>query len=156
MLLDITYSNATHIAIVEVDVGTGTVKVLRYIAVEDCGPMINPMIVGGQVHGGVSLGLGETLSEEIVYDDNGHLLTSSFIDYKIPRSVEMPNIEIQHIETPSPNVLGGFKGMAEGGTIGAIAAISNAVEDALSPFKVQVTGTPLSHENVWRLINQGK
>jgi aerobic carbon-monoxide dehydrogenase large subunit len=133
---------ASHICLVEVDHETGAVKVLRYVVGEDCGPLINPMIVDGQVHGGVAQGLAAVLSEEMIYSEEGQLLTGSFMDYLIPTAAEMPTIEIRHIETASPAHDLGAKGIGEGGTIGATAAIANAVADAIGVRAVELPLTP--------------
>ena len=141
-----TASNATHLAVVEVDRATLAVKTLRYVVVEDCGRMVNPLIVDGQVHGGVAQGIGAALLEEIVYDDHGQLLSGTLMDYVVPSACEIPRMEVHHLETPSPVTLGGFRGMGEGGTIGAPAAIANAVADALAPLGSgrRVAGEPRS------------
>jgi carbon-monoxide dehydrogenase large subunit len=149
-----TFSNASHVAVVEVDRETGRVRLLRYVVVEDCGRMINPIVVDGQVHGGVAQGVGGALFEQLVYDDSGQLLTGTLMDYALPRAGDLPDIEVSHIETPSPFTPGGRKGMGEGGTIGAHAAIANAVADALAPLGVEVSELPLSPESVWRLTNK--
>ena len=137
-----TASNATHVAVVEVDRDTYQVKIERYIVVEDCGRIINPMIVDGQVRGGVAQGIGAALYEEVVYDEAGQLLTGSLVDYLVPTASELPPVEVYHIETPSPTTLGGFRGMGEGGTIGAPAALANAVSDALAPLGIEINELP--------------
>ncbi len=147
-----TFANSVHVAVVEVDPNTGVVKVLRYLVVEDCGKMINPMIVDGQVHGGVTQGIGGALLEELVYDDQGQLLNTSFMDYLIPTATDVPAYEVHHLETPSPLTVGGMKGMGEGGAIAPGPAIANAVCDALRPFNVRVTRLPLKPERVLRLL----
>lgn len=126
-----TFSGAVHVAAVEIDRDTGRVRVTRYVVVEDCGPVINPMLVEGQIHGAVAQGLGEALLEEIVYDAGGQLLTATLMDYALPKADDVPALEIGHLETPSPRMPGGFKGMGEGGTIGAPATLANAVADAV-------------------------
>lgn len=145
-----TFSGAVHVALVEVDPETGQVAVRRYVVVEDCGPVINPLIVEGQVHGGVGQGIGEALMEALVYDAEGQLLTGTLMDYALPRAADVPAIEIEHLETPSPLTPGGVKGMGEGGTIGAPAAIANAVADALRHRRVAVTRVPIRTEDLWR------
>ncbi|PYM97000.1 MAG: dehydrogenase [Candidatus Rokuibacteriota bacterium] len=147
-----TASNATHVAVVEVDRATCQVSVLRYLVVEDCGRMVNPLIVDGQVHGGVAQGLGAALLEEIVHDDHGQLLSGTLMDYVVPSACEVPWMEVHHLETPSPVTLGGFRGMGEGGTIGAPAAIANAVADALAPLGVEVAELPATPERIFRLV----
>lgn len=148
----LTYSNATHIAEVEIDRETGNVRILKYVVVEDCGRMINPMLVEGQIHGGVAQGLGGVLFEEIPYDEHGQPLTASFMDYLVPTAADIPNIVVDHVETPSPMVPGGFKGMGEGGVISAPAAIVNAVSDALGG--VPIGRYPLTPERVCALALQ--
>ena len=145
-----TYSNATHIAIVEVDLQTGGLTILRYVVAEDCGRIINPMVVDGQVQGGVVQGLGGALLEHLVYDENGQLLATSFMDYLLPTAADVPAIEIAHIETPSPLVAGGFKGAGEGGAVAPFATIANAAADALASFAPNVSQLPLSPERVYR------
>jgi len=146
-----TASNATHVAVVEVDRATCRVSVLRYVVVEDCGRMVNPLIVDGQVHGGVAQGIGAALLEEIVHDEHGQLLSGTLMDYVVPSACEVPWMEVHHIETPSPVTLGGFRGMGEGGTIGAPAAIANAVADALG---VEVAELPVTPERIFRLVGR--
>ena len=126
-----TFSGAVHVAAVEIDRDTGRVAVRRYVVVEDCGPVINPLLVEGQIHGAVAQGLGEALLEELVYDEAGQLTTATLMDYALPRADGVPALEIFHLETPSPIMPGGFKGMGEGGTIGAPAALANAIADAV-------------------------
>ena len=141
-----TFSGAVHVASVEVDAETGRVTVRRYVVVEDCGPVINPMIVEGQVHGAVAQGIGEALGERLVYDESGQLLTGSLMDYPLPAAADLPSFTLGHLETPSPLTPGGRKGMGEGGTIGAPAAIANAVADAVKPLGVRVTSLPILPE----------
>jgi len=126
-----TFSNGVHAALVEVDRSTGQVVVLRYVIAEDCGPLVNPLIVEGQAQGGFAQGLGETLYEDLRYDANGQPLTVTFMDYLLPTASETPGVQLVHVETPSPSTEGGFKGMGESATIGAPACIANAVSDAL-------------------------
>jgi carbon-monoxide dehydrogenase large subunit len=146
-----TYSNATHICTCEVDPATGVVRLLRYIVSEDCGVMINPNVVEGQIAGGVVQGIGGVLFEHLVYDQHGNPLTTTFLDYLLPTSTEIPEIEYGHIETRSGRP-GGFKGMGEGGAIGAPAAVINAVADAIAPFGVNVVNQPLGPQQVLALI----
>jgi len=141
-----TFSGAVHVAVVEVDPATGRVTVRRYALVEDCGRVINPLIVEGQIHGAVAQGIGEALLESVVYDDDGQLLTATLMDYALPRADDLPLIEIGHLETPSPITPGGVKGMGEGGTIGAPATIANAVADAVRHLGVQITTLPIRPE----------
>ena len=149
-----TFSGAVHVAVVEVDPETGRVAIRRYALVEDCGPVINPMIVDGQVHGAVAQGIGEALLERVVYDDGGQLLTGTLMDYALPRADDIPAFEISHLETPSPLMPGGLKGMGEGGTIGAPAAIANAVADAVRGLGVRVTQLPIRPEIIINFIGK--
>src|SRR6185369_7914753 len=126
----VTYASAVHVAHVEVDIGTGHVTLLRYIVSHDCGKVINPLIVEGQVHGGVAQGVGGAMFEEMVYDEQGQLLTGSLMDYLVPTATDLPLIETVHLEYPSPRNPLGVKGLGEGGAISPPAAIANAVEDA--------------------------
>jgi carbon-monoxide dehydrogenase large subunit len=151
-----TASNATHAAMIEIDRATLEVKTLRYVVVEDCGRMVNPLIVDGQVHGGVAQGIGAALLEEVVYDDQGQLLSGTLMDYVVPSACEIPTMEVHHVETPSPVALGGFRGMGEGGTIGAPAAIANAVADALAPLRIEIAELPITPERLFRLIDRAR
>lgn len=146
---DGTYSNALHAAVVDIDLATGRLKLTRFVVVEDCGTVINPMIVDGQVRGGVVQGIGSALFEQFVYDEEGQPLTVTFADYLLPAAPEIPDIEVHHIVTPTPLPPLGAKGLGEGGAIGPAAAIANAVSHALG---VSVTGTPLNANAVWELI----
>ncbi len=150
-----TWPFGTHICVVEVDADTGDTKVLRYVAVDDVGKVINPMIVDGMVHGGVAQGIGQALWEEGVYDDDGQLVTGSMLDYAVPQAASLPSFETARTETPSPTNPLGVKGAGETGTIAASPAVINAVVDALSPFGVSHIDMPAKSEKVWRLINQG-
>jgi carbon-monoxide dehydrogenase large subunit len=143
-----TFSGAVHVAVVEIDPETGRVGVERYALVEDCGPVINPMIVEGQIHGAVTQGIGEALLESVTYDEGGQLLTATLMDYAVPRADDLPEPEIGHLETPSPVMPGGVKGMGEGGTIGAPAAIANAVADAVRHLGVRITALPIRPESL--------
>jgi len=151
-VLQSTYSNGAHAAVVEVDPEIGTVRILRYVAVDDCGTMINPMVVEGQIHGGIAHGIGNAMLEEIVYDGAGQLLTGTLMDYALPRAADVPKLEVHHVVTPSPLNPLGVKGSGEGGTLPAPAAIANAVADALRPLGVEVTEMPLTRERLWRSI----
>jgi carbon-monoxide dehydrogenase large subunit len=142
-----TYSSGAHAAVVEVDPETGWVRVLRYVAVDDCGVMINPMVVEGQVHGGIAHGIGNALLERVAYDEAGQVVTGTLMDYALPRASDVPGLEVHHVVTPSPLNPLGVKGAGEGGTLPAPAAIANAVADALG---VAVTEMPLTREYVWR------
>jgi carbon-monoxide dehydrogenase large subunit len=149
-----TTTAATHIAALEIDPETFKVRLDRYLVAEDCGRLINPMIVDGQVHGAVVQGIGAALSEEVIYDDRGQLLTASFADYGIPVAGEVPPIATVHLETVSPTTLGGFRGMGEGGTIGAPAAIANALADALAPLGGEIFELPMTPERLFRLARK--
>jgi aerobic carbon-monoxide dehydrogenase large subunit len=146
------FSSAAHVASVEVDPETGRVEVRSYTVVEDCGPLINPTIVEGQIHGALAQGIGEALAEELVYDARGQLLTGSLMDYAVPVASALPSFAVAHLETPSPHTPGGVKGMGEGGTVGAPAAIANAVADALRPFRRPVTDLPIRPEALLRPV----
>jgi carbon-monoxide dehydrogenase large subunit len=150
-----TTAGATHLVAVEVDPVTCFVKILKYIVAEDCGRIINPMIVDGQVHGGVAQGIGAALYEEMVYNEEGQLVSASLADYVIPSAVEIPNIEVLHIESESA-VAGGFRGMGEGGTIGAPAAIANAISDALSPLDINVSTLPMTPQRLFSLMENAR
>jgi carbon-monoxide dehydrogenase large subunit len=139
-----TFSMAMHGAVVDVDVELGSVAVRKYVVVEDCGRVINPLIVDGQIHGGVAQGIGGALLERLVYDDLGQLATGTLMDYLLPGFTDVPRVEVVHLESPSPHTLGGFKGMGEGGAINAPATIAAAVGDALKPFDIFPTRTPLT------------
>jgi len=150
-----TTAAATHIAAVEVDPATCFVKILKFVVAEDCGRIINPMIVDGQVHGGVAQGIGAALFEELIYDEDGQLLSASLVDYLIPSAPEVPMMDVVHVESESA-VAGGFRGMGEGGTIGAPAAIANAIADALSPLDIEVSILPMTPERIFKLMEQAK
>jgi carbon-monoxide dehydrogenase large subunit len=145
--------NATHLCTCEVDVVTGRIQLLRYIVSEDCGPMINPNVVEGQIAGGTVQGIGGVLHENLVYDEEGNPLTTTFVDYLLPTSTDVPVIEYGHVETPSPGP-GGYKGVGEGGAIGAPPAVVNAVADALAPFGVTITRLPLGPAQIVGLIEE--
>jgi CO/xanthine dehydrogenase Mo-binding subunit len=146
-VLQSTYSSGAHAAVVEVDRETGAVRILRYVAVDDCGVMINPMIVEGQVHGGIAHGIGNALLEEIVYDASGQMITGTLMDYALPRASDVPSLEVLHVVTPSPLNPLGVKGAGEGGTLPAPAAIANALADALSTREIREM--PLTAVRVW-------
>jgi carbon-monoxide dehydrogenase large subunit len=148
----VTYASAVHVAQVEVDPDTGAVRLLRYVVAHDCGTVINPIIVEGQVHGGVAQGVGGGLFEEIAYDASGQLLSGTLMDYVVPRADDLPLIECVHLEYPSPRNPLGTKGLGEGGAISPPAAIANAIDDALAPLGVRVTATPALPARVHALI----
>ncbi|MBI2207176.1 MAG: xanthine dehydrogenase family protein [Candidatus Rokubacteria bacterium] len=148
-----TYSSGAHAVVVEVDRETGAVTLLRYVAVDDCGTMINPMVVEGQVHGGIAHGIGNALLEEVVYDAGGQLVTGTLMDYALPRASDVPAFDVRHVVTPSPLNPLGVKGAGEGGTLPAPAAIANAVADALG---IEITVMPFTRERVWRRMHGGR
>jgi carbon-monoxide dehydrogenase large subunit len=150
----VTYASAVHVAQVEVDTGTGYVKLMKYVVAHDCGKVINPVIVEGQVHGGVAQGVGGALFEEMAYDGEGQLLTGTLMDYLVPTSMDLPAIDTVHLEFPSPRNPLQMKGVGEGGAISPPAAIANAIDDALAPFKVRITATPASPSVVLALIDE--
>ncbi|MDP6831233.1 MAG: xanthine dehydrogenase family protein molybdopterin-binding subunit [Alphaproteobacteria bacterium] len=149
-----TATPATHLAVVEVDPETFGVTVQRYVVADDCGRIINPLIADGQVHGGVAQGIGAALLEEVVYDDTGQILTASLMDYVVPTAVEIPAMEVFHLETELPNNIGGFRGLGEGGTIGAPAAIANAIADAVGHLNIDINELPMTPERLFRLVSQ--
>jgi carbon-monoxide dehydrogenase large subunit len=147
-----TYSNGTHIVEVEVDIETGNVKILRYVVMHDCGHVINPMVVEGQVIGGVIHGVGNAFFERMFYDDEAQPVSTNFGEYLLPLSTDAPHVEVLHMTTPSPLNPLGLKGAGEGGTIPAIAALLSAVENALAPFDVHIAEAPLTPERIVALI----
>jgi carbon-monoxide dehydrogenase large subunit len=151
-----TFSNACHVAIVEVDVETGRVTIEKFLAVEDAGRIINPMIAEGQVHGGIAQGIGNALFEEIVYDALGNIQTATLADYLPPTGREVPAIELHHIESPAASSITGAKGLGEGGTIGAPAAIINAVNDALALFGVSIDEMPATPQRIRAALRAAK
>ena len=148
-----TYPFGTHVAVVEVDTETGHVELRRYIAVDDVGNEINPMIVAGQVHGGLAQGIGQALWEHAVYDDDGQLLTSTLLDYAVPRAHNLPSFELGRTVTPCPHNPLGVKGVGEAGAIASPAAVTNAVIDALAPYGVKHMDMPLTPEKLWRAMH---
>ena len=147
-----TFPFGAHIAVTEIDGQTGDVKIRRYVAVDDCGNIINPLIVDGQVHGGIAQGLGQALWEQAVYDENGQLLTGELMDYALPKAHMMPWLETHHEITPSPVNPLGVKGVGEAGTIGCSPAVVNSVVDALSPLGVRHIDMPLTPEKIWKVM----
>jgi carbon-monoxide dehydrogenase large subunit len=145
------WANATHVCTCEVDIETGVVTLLRYVVSEDCGPMINPSVVEGQIDGGTVQGIGGALYEHLAYDEDGNPVTTTFLDYLLPTIAEVPVIEHGHIETPGPGP-GGYKGVGEGGAIGAPPAVVNAVADALAPFGVTITRLPATPASLVTLL----
>jgi carbon-monoxide dehydrogenase large subunit len=149
-----TYTNATHAAVVKVDVETGVLEILDYIVAHDCGTLINPVIVDGQVHGGVAQGIGGALYEHLVYSPEGQPLASSFMDYLLPSATEIPEMVIEHFESPAPEMPLGVKGAGEAGTIGPPAALANAVATALEEFGIDISETPITPSVLRRLIRE--
>ena len=147
-----TFGHGAHLAVTRVDPETGMVNVEQYFCVEDCGTIIDHVIVDGQVVGAVALGIGNTLHEELVYDNSGQLLTGTMMDYLVPSAPDIPEIQTTHTETPSPFTQGGVKGVGEAGTVGAYTAVGNAVADALLPMGVEVTHPPVGPKRVWEMI----
>ena len=145
-----------HACVVDVDADTGKVDIVRYVAVDDCGPAINPLLIDGQVHGGITHGLGQALYERIHYDADGQLVTGSFVDYALPTAAEMPSFETDRTETPSPVNSLGVKGVGEAGTIASSAAVTNAVNDALRPLGIGLINMPLSPMRVWEAIHKSQ
>ncbi|RFU70490.1 xanthine dehydrogenase family protein molybdopterin-binding subunit [Peribacillus saganii] len=152
----VTFSSGFHTAVVEVDKDTGFVEILRYIVVHDCGRVLNPMIVDGQIQGGVAQGIGGALYEEIIYDENGQLVTGTYMDYLLPTAMEVPVVEMGHQEFLSPRNPMGIKGVGEGGAIGPPAAIANAVCDALKPMKIEINTLPVSPNKLRSLIEEAE
>ncbi|MEM7514401.1 MAG: molybdopterin cofactor-binding domain-containing protein, partial [Bacteroidota bacterium] len=148
-----TYPYGAHICIVEVDKDTGRVEVKRFIAVDDVGNVINPMIVDGQIHGGVAQGIGQALFEEVIYDENASLLNASYMDYTMPRADDLPMFEVGRTVTPCPHNPLGVKGAGEAGCIGSTPAVVNAVVDALSEYNVKDVRMPMTPERVWRAMH---
>ena len=151
---NLTYPFGSYICVVDIDKGTGEVKIRRFVAVDDCGNIINPMIVEGQIHGGLTMGLAPALYEEISYDEYGNILGGSFIDYLLPTAVETPKWETDKTCTPSPQHPLGAKGVGESATVGAPAAIANAVVDALWHLGVRHVDIPITPAKVWKLLRE--
>jgi carbon-monoxide dehydrogenase large subunit len=151
---NLTFPFGTHICVVEIDKDTGEVKIKRFVAVDDCGTVINPLLCRGQVHGGIAQGIAQALYEEAVYDENGQLITGELTDYAMPKSDMLPDFETHHTVTPSPVNPLGAKGVGEAGTIGSLAAVFNAVHDALLPLGIDAIEMPFKPEKVWRAIHQ--
>jgi carbon-monoxide dehydrogenase large subunit len=150
-----TFPFGTHIAVVDIDPETGEIHFQRYVAVDDCGKQINPMLVAGQVHGGIVQSIGQAMFEEVVYDETGQLVTGTLMDYALPKAAMIPHLELDHTETPSPVNPLGAKGVGEAGTIGATPAIVAAIVDALAPYGVRHIDMPIKPEVVWQLIKNG-
>jgi carbon-monoxide dehydrogenase large subunit len=141
---------------VEIDPQTGNITIKKYIAVDDCGKVINPLLVDGQLQGGIVQGLGQALYEGVVYDENGQLRTASLLDYAVPKATNLPRLRLSRTETPSPVNPLGIKGIGEAGTVGSTPAIVNAVIDALAPFGVTHIDMPLTPQKIWRLCQGAK
>src|SRR5262249_27319932 len=144
------------VAIVDVDVDTGHVRVEKFLVAEDAGRIINPMIADGQVHGGIAQGIGNALLEEIIYDENGGILTATLAEYMPPDAPRNSRTELHHIETPSQNSVTRAKGLGEGGTIGAPAAVINAINDALSPFGVEINEMPATPQRIRSVLRKAQ
>jgi carbon-monoxide dehydrogenase large subunit len=149
---DATYPFGAHVAVVEVDLETGRVDLLRHVAVDDCGRIVNPLLVAGQQHGGIAQGIAQALFEGVVYDDSGNPLTSTLVDYAIPSAAELPSFEASNTVTPTPLNPLGAKGIGESGTVGSTPAVQNAVVDGVSYLGVRHIDMPLTPERVWRAI----
>lgn len=148
------YANGCVVVLAEIDSDTGHVTLNRCVAVEDCGTVINPMIVEAQVHGAITQGIGGALLEHLIYSDEGQPLTTTYMDFLVPTATEVPPIEVHHLESPSPFTVGGIKGMGEGGQIAAPAAVANAVADALAPFNARIAKLPITPDYVLRLMGK--
>ena len=151
-----TFPFGTHVCVVEVEPETGNVEIKKYVAVDDCGKVINPLLVDGQVQGGIAQGLGQALYEGVVYDETGQLLTGSLMDYAVPRATNLPRFQLARTETPTPVNPLGVKGIGEAGTIGSTPAVVGAVVDALAPFGVTHIDMPLTPQKIWRLCREKK
>ena len=151
-----TFPFGAHVAVVEVDTETAQVELLRLVAVDDAGTLINPLIAEGQVHGGIATGVAQALYEQVVYDEDGNPLTGTFVGYAFPSAADLPSWEAVEMETPTPLNALGAKGIGESGTIGATPAVHNAVVDALAPFGVRDVDLPANGENVWRALEGAK
>jgi carbon-monoxide dehydrogenase large subunit len=148
-----TFPFGMHLAVVEIDRDTGKVRLVRYLAVDDCGRVLNPMMVDGQRHGGIAQGVGQALFEEVSYDESGQMMTSTLGDYALPRAADFPEFELDMTETPTPRNPLGAKGIGEAGTIGSTPAVVNAVVDALAPFGITHVDMPTRPEKIWKIIH---
>ena len=151
-----TFPFGTHVAVVEVDPQTGRTTFLKYVAVDDCGKILSPLLVEGQVHGGIAQGIAQALYEEVVYDESGQLVTATFMDYAVPKADMLPHYDLGSTVTPSPVNSLGVKGVGEAGTIGSTPCTYNAVLDALKPFGIRDLNMPLKPEKVWSAIRNSK
>jgi carbon-monoxide dehydrogenase large subunit len=154
--VNFSFPHGTHLCAVEVDTETGRVKIRKYVCVDDVGKPINPLIIDGQVHGGLAQGIAQALFEEAVYDDSGNLTTGTFVDYTLPSAADLPSFTTDRTETPSTYNDLGVKGVGEAGTIASTPAVMNAVIDAVRPFGVNDLQMPATPERVWRAINEGR
>jgi carbon-monoxide dehydrogenase large subunit len=152
----VTWAFGAHGCVVEVDEETGATRLLRYVAVHDCGRPINPTVVEGQIHGGVAQGIGAALGEELIYDDAGQLLTATLMDYPLPRADDVPALDVVALDAPSARNELGIKGVGESGVISPPAAIANAVEDALLEGGVDVTRLPVTAARVWQALSAAR
>jgi aerobic carbon-monoxide dehydrogenase large subunit len=153
---DETFPFGTHIAVVEIDPETGAVKLLNFFSVDDCGPRVSPLLVEGQVHGGLAQGIAQALYEEIHYDDGGQILTGSLMDYALPKAQHLINFTTDETVTTTPINPMGSKGIGEAATIGSTPAVANAVIDALEPFGITHLDVPMTPERVWSAIQGGQ
>jgi carbon-monoxide dehydrogenase large subunit len=153
---NLTWPYGSHVAVVEVDPETGDVELLKYVAVDDCGNIINPMIVGGQLHGGITQGIGQALLEAAVFDDEGTLITSTLTDYPIPTATDVPSFDLHKTTTPTDANPLGVKGIGEAGTIASTPTIVNAVVDALSPLGINHIEMPLRPRRVWEAMQEAR
>ena len=151
-----TFPNACHVAEVEIDPETGVVRILRYGAVDDVGTVMNPLLLKGQLHGGIVQGAGQILSEQVLWDETGQVLTGSFMDYAMPRASDFPFFEIETNPVPSPRNPLGIKGAGEAGTVGAVACLTSAILDALAPLGIEELAMPAMPERVWRAIRDAR
>jgi carbon-monoxide dehydrogenase large subunit len=149
-----TFPFGTHICVVEIDRDTGDVKLKKYVAVDDCGNVINPLLVDGQVHGGIVQAIGQVLFEEAVYDAEGQLITGELTDYALPHAADIPRMETSRTVTPTPVNPMGVKGVGEAGTIGATPCVVNAVVDALAPLGITHVDLPIKRERIWSLLQK--
>jgi carbon-monoxide dehydrogenase large subunit len=150
-----TFAAGAQAVVVEIDRETGALDIRRYVCVEDTGRVINPLIVEGQVHGAIAQGIGGALSEQLIYDSAGQLLTGTFMEYGLPRADTVPPLELDHIEDPASN-LTGVRGVGEGGTLGPAAALANAAADALAPYGAELNDLPLTSSRVWSALDAAR
>ncbi len=152
-----TFPNGAHICEVEIDPETGVFKIMHFVAVDDFGHILNPLIVAGQVHGGIAQGLGQAMGEHAVFDkETGQLVTGSLMDYWLPRADDMPTFDITYNEIPSTSNALGVKGAGEAGTVGAPASFINAVIDALKPYGVETVDMPVTPQKLWNIIHSSR